>query len=127
MTNVLVVDDERDVPDLFQQRFRKEIKSGQIHMEFVYSGSEAIDYLKLHNGEIELILSDINMPGMDGLEMLRQLRQKTELKCPVVIMISAYGDENNYKIAMEYGAEAFLTKPIDFNDLKQRLQQHIQS
>lgn len=96
-------------------------------MEFVYSGSEAIDYLKLHNGEIELILSDINMPGMDGLEMLRQLRQKTELKCPVVIMISAYGDENNYKIAMEYGAEAFLTKPIDFNDLKQRLQQHIQS
>lgn len=96
-------------------------------MEFVYSGSEAIDYLKLHNGEIELILSDINMPGMDGLEMLRQLRQKTELKCPVVIMISAYGDENNYKIAMEFGAEAFLTKPIDFNDLKQRLQQHIQS
>ncbi|MBS1753278.1 MAG: response regulator [Ferruginibacter sp.] len=118
---ILVVDDEHDVKTLFEQRFRKEIKSGEIDFVFAYSGEEALSYLAIHKHEAVLILSDINMPGMSGLELLRQIKQKYHEPPPVVMMITAYGDAENYKTAKELGADDFLTKPVDFIALKEKL------
>ncbi len=118
---ILVVDDEKDVQVLFEQRFRKEIKSGQMNFVFANSGEEALGYLKQFNHGAVLILSDINMPGMSGLELLREIKIKFEVPPPVVMMITAYGDEENYKQAMDLGADDFLTKPLDFNLLKEKL------
>ena len=121
MTRILVVDDERDIEALFQQRFRKEIRDGHTHFVFAYSGEQALHYLQQHDHEAVLILSDINMPGMSGLELLREIKQKFEAPPPVVMMITAYGDSDNYNQAMKLGADDFLTKPLDFNLLKQKL------
>ncbi len=118
---ILVVDDERDVQTLFEQRFRKEIKSGEMLFAFAYSGEEALEYLKTLSHEAVLILSDINMPGMSGLELLKHIKQKFEKPPPVVMMITAYGDDENYNQAMKLGANDFLTKPLDFNQLKEKL------
>jgi CheY-like chemotaxis protein len=118
---VLVVDDESDVKTLFEQRFRKELKNGDIELNFSFSGEEAIDYLSSHNHEAVLILSDINMPGMSGLELLRLIKEKYEMPPHVVMMITAYGDEGNYNEAMNLGADDFLTKPVDFIALKEKL------
>ena len=118
---MLVVDDEVDMPTLYQQRFRKEIKSGKWQLDFAYSGSEALDLCKKLGEEVALILSDINMPGMTGLEMLKQLRREIPGQKPVVIMVTAYGDEKNYNMAMEYGANGFITKPVDFEELKKQM------
>ncbi len=118
---ILVVDDEHDVKTLFEQRFRKEIKSGEIDFVFAYSGEEALSYLAIHKHEAVLILSDINMPGMSGLELLRQIKQKYHEPPPVVMMITAYGDAENYKTAKELVADDFLTKPVDFIALKEKL------
>ncbi|MBX2935177.1 MAG: response regulator [Ferruginibacter sp.] len=118
---ILVVDDEHDVKTLFEQRFRKEIKSGEIDFVFAYSGEEALSYLAIHKHEAVLILSDINMPGMSGLELLKQIKQKYHEPPPVVMMITAYGDAENYKTAKELGADDFLTKPVDFIALKEKL------
>lgn len=118
---ILVVDDEHDVKTLFEQRFRKEIKSGEIDFVFAYSGEEALSYLAIHKHEAVLILSDINMPGMSGLELLRQIKQKYHEPPPVVMMITAYGDAENYKTAKKLGADDFLTKPVDFIALKEKL------
>ncbi|MFZ1703790.1 MAG: response regulator [Saprospiraceae bacterium] len=126
MVHLLVVDDEVDIPILFKQRFRKEIKNGQWHFDFVFSGAEALEYFKNHDDQVQLILSDINMPGMNGLEMLRNLRKNQSGQRPVVIMVTAYGDEQNYQKAMEYGADAFMTKPLDFEELKKKLASHLQ-
>ncbi|MCB0654544.1 MAG: response regulator [Saprospiraceae bacterium] len=120
---VLVVDDERDVQVLFEQRFRKEIRNGDIQFVFAFSGEEALGYLKDHGQEAVLILSDINMPGISGLELLRQIKQKFSAPPPVVMMITAYGDEDNYRTAMNLGADDFLTKPLDFAILKDKLKQ----
>jgi two-component system, chemotaxis family, chemotaxis protein CheY len=118
---ILVVDDERDVKTLFQQRFRKEIRSGETDFAFAYSGEEALMYLNdLAHGAV-LILSDINMPGMSGLELLGQIKQKQFRPPPVVMMITAYGDEENHNTAKALGADDFLTKPLDFNVLKEKL------
>jgi two-component system, chemotaxis family, chemotaxis protein CheY len=87
---VLVVDDETDMQTLFEQRFRKEIKSGEIDFIFANSGNEALDYLNRQNHEFVLILSDINMPGMSGLELLDQIKQKYKAPPPKVMMITAY-------------------------------------
>ena len=76
MEKILVVDDERDIKTLFEQRFRKEIKSGELDFVFAFSGEEALSYMKDHDREAVLILSDINMPGMSGLELLRHIKQK---------------------------------------------------
>ncbi len=122
---VLVVDDEKDVQILFEQRFRKEIRSGEMDLLFAFSGEEALRFMKDHNHEAVLILSDINMPGMSGLELLHQIKVKYEKPPPVVMMITAYGDDENYAQAMEWGADDFLTKPIDFNVLKQKLKDKI--
>jgi two-component system chemotaxis response regulator CheY len=118
---ILVVDDEKDVQVLFEQRFRKEIKNGEMEFAFAYSGEEALDYLTQHLHEAVLILSDINMPGMTGLELLKQIKQKHHEPPPVVMMITAYGDAENYNMAMRLGADDFLTKPLEFAVLKEKL------
>lgn len=118
---ILVVDDETDVKTLFEQRFRKEIKNKEMDFAFAYSGEEALQYMQLHNHEAVLILSDINMPGMSGLQLLQHIKQKYEAPPPVVMMITAYGDNDNYQQAMKLGADDFLTKPVDFTVLKEKL------
>jgi CheY-like chemotaxis protein len=118
---ILVVDDEKDTQTLFQQRFRKFIKSGEMDFDFVYSGEEAIAYLETHNSQAILILSDINMPGMSGLQLLEKITTNFVPPPRIVMMITAYGDEENYNEAMKLGASDFLTKPIDFNLLKEKL------
>jgi two-component system chemotaxis response regulator CheY len=118
---ILVVDDEKDVQTLFEQRFRREIKSGEMEFVFSFSGEDALVYLGNNEHEAVLILSDINMPGMSGLELLRQIKEKHHEPPPVVMMITAYGDAENYNTAMKLGADAFLTKPVDFTSLKERL------
>ena len=121
MAKILVVDDERDIQTLFEQRFRKEIKNGEMDFVFAFSGEEALEYMKSHDQEAVLILSDINMPGMSGLELLKHIKEKYEKPPPVVMMITAYGDEENYTQAMKLGADDFLTKPVDFTALKEKL------
>ena len=118
---ILVVDDEKDVQVLFEQRFRKEIRSGEMNFVFAFSGEDALVYLNQHEHEAVLILSDINMPGMSGLELLEKIKKKYHKPPPVVMMITAYGDAENYKTAKELGADDFLTKPVDFTVLKQKL------
>ncbi|HNR15342.1 MAG TPA: response regulator [Chitinophagaceae bacterium] len=118
---ILVVDDEKDVQVLFEQRFRKEMKNGEMQFAFAFSGEEALQYLSTHEQEAVLILSDINMPGMSGLELLRKIKQDYHEPPPVVMMITAYGDAENYNQATQLGADDFLTKPVDFNVLKEKL------
>jgi CheY-like chemotaxis protein len=118
---ILVVDDEQDMQSLFQQRFRKEIRDGKAEFAFAISGEEALNFLNKHIHEAVLILSDINMPGMSGLELLQNIKEKHHNPPPVVMMITAYGDSENYNLAMQLGADDFLTKPIDFNVLKEKL------
>ena len=117
---IIVVDDEPDVQFLFKQRFRREIRKEEIEFNFFLSAGEVIDYLSTNdNVDIVLILSDINMPGMNGLELLKIIKEKTpEQK---VFMITAYSDEHNYKTAVEYGADDYLTKPLDFSGLKEKI------
>ncbi len=122
---ILVVDDERDVQVLFEQRFRKEIKNREVELMFAFSGEDALVFMQKHEHEAVLILSDINMPGMSGLELLRHIKQKYEKPPPIVMMITAYGDDQNYKQAMELGANDFLTKPVDFNVLKEKLKTNL--
>ena len=118
---ILVVDDERDIQTLFEQRFRKEIRNKQVEFEFAFSGEEALRYLDNHEQEAVLILSDINMPGMSGLELLSRIKKKNHNPPPIVMMITAYGDTENFNTAKELGADEFLTKPVDFTLLKQKL------
>lgn len=118
---ILVVDDEKDMETLFQQRFRKEIRDDVVQFAFASSGEDALNYLAQLQHEAVLILSDINMPGMSGLELLKRIKEKYENPPPVVMMITAYGDTENYEQAMKLGADEFLTKPVDFNLLKEKL------
>jgi CheY-like chemotaxis protein len=117
---VLVVDDEEDVQWLFKQRFRKELKAGDIDLHFAFSGEQALTALRGGLGtDVMLILSDINMPGMTGLELLKNVKE--EYPDLPVHMITAYGDEKNYRTAMDYGADGYMTKPLDFEHLKARV------
>lgn len=118
---ILVVDDERDVQFLFEQKFRKEIRNAEIVFVFAFSGEEALTHIETYPHEAVLILSDINMPGMSGLDLLRYIKQKHREPPPVVMMITAYGDADNYHMAMHLGADDFLTKPIEFDLLKEKL------
>jgi CheY-like chemotaxis protein len=118
---ILVVDDEKDVRALFEQRFRKEIRDGEMDFAFAYSGEEALGYLNSLNHEAVLILSDINMPGMSGLELLKQIKTHFEKPPPTVMMITAFGDDENYQHAMRLGADDFLTKPLNFTHLREKL------
>lgn len=120
MKRVMVVDDERDMQELFRQRFRKEIKQGQIEFSFVFSAEEALEYLNNRADQyLALIVTDINMPGMNGLELLKII--KTTFADLKVFMVTAYGDTQNYRIAMEYGADDYINKPIEFNSLKSKI------
>ena len=117
---ILVVDDEPDVESLFRQYFRRDIRDGRFIMEFANSASSALDRAKtIPDPSLILILSDINMPGMSGLEMLPKVRAARP-SVPV-IMITAYGDADTKRTALELGAEALLTKPIDFTQLRQEI------
>lgn len=118
---ILVVDDEMDVKILFEQRFRKEIKENIVEFVFAFSGEQALTYLKEHKHEAVLILSDINMPGMSGLDLLEHIKQRFNEPPPVVMMITAYGDSENFNTAKRLGADDFLTKPVDFTLLKEKL------
>ena len=123
---ILVVDDEQDVKTLFEQRFRKEIKSGQVDFVFSFSGEDALVQLNKWEHEAMLILSDINMPGMSGLQLLESVKKKYMKPPPVVMMITAYGDAENLRIAKDLGADDFLTKPVDFTMLKKKLNLNIE-
>jgi CheY-like chemotaxis protein len=120
--SILVVDDEADVAELFRQQFRREVRQGHYVMHFAQSAEEAL--VKLEDGvqpELIVILSDINMPGMDGLGLLQKVKaQHADLP---VIMVTAYGDDERRQTARKYGAAEFVTKPVDFDLLKQQLQQ----
>ena len=118
---ILVVDDEKDIQTLFEQRFRKEIRDKIFDFAFAFSGEDALIFLNNHEHEAVLILSDINMPGMSGLELLEQIKHKYLKPPPVVMMITAYGDEENFNLAKQLGADDFLTKPVDFTLLKEKL------
>jgi two-component system, response regulator, stage 0 sporulation protein F len=120
--SILVVDDEADVAELFRQQFRREVRQGHYVMHFAQSAEEALG--KLEDGvqpELIVILSDINMPGMDGLRLLQKVKeQRADL---AVIMVTAYGDDERRRKASEFGAAEFVTKPVDFDLLKHQLQQ----
>lgn len=119
---LLVVDDEKDVEMLFRQRFRKEVRSGLIELEFAFSGQEALELLQTKEPpDVVYIFSDINMPGMSGLELLDKV--KAQFPQIQVSMISAYGDNDNYEKAINSGAKEFFTKPIDFSSLREEIQQ----
>ena len=118
---ILVVDDERDIKTLFEQRFRKEIRDKSIEFAFAFSGEDALVCIEKYDHEAVLILSDINMPGMSGLDLLDKIKQKSRTPPPVVMMLTAYGDAENYKIAMDLGADDFITKPVDFLLLKEKI------
>ena len=119
---ILVVDDETDVRDLFLQRFRREIRNGEMSFSFAFSGEEALTYLRAHHSEVLIILSDINMPGMSGLDLLGHVKEEFEMPPTTLMMITAYGDNASYQQAMSLGANDFLTKPVDFAVLKEKLQ-----
>jgi CheY-like chemotaxis protein len=120
--SILVVDDEPDVAELFRQRFRREVRQGTYAMHFAVSGEQALE--RLADGiepQLIVILSDINMPGMDGLTLLGEVKQRFP-DLPVM-MVTAYGDDDRRLRANELGAFDFITKPVDFDFLKQHLRQ----
>jgi CheY-like chemotaxis protein len=120
MIKIMVVDDERDVEPLFRQKFRKEMREGKIDFHFAFSGEEALEYMRtVSAADIVLILSDINMPGITGIELLKIIKEEySHLK---VFMITAYDDKEKYEKSFQYGAEEYLTKPIDFEKLKKEI------
>ncbi|WGV23556.1 response regulator [Halotia branconii] len=116
----MVVDDEQDVQLLFRQKFRRELKQEQIKLYFAFSAEEALEYLQSQLiNHLALIVTDINMPGMNGLEMLKVIKDHyPNLK---VFIITAYDDEYNYLTAKQYGADGYITKPIQFDKLKEKI------
>ena len=122
---ILVVDDEPDVEVLFRQQFRRDLRAGRFTMEFAQSGAGALEKIgNAGDASLILILSDINMPGMTGLELLPKAKA---LRPDVpVIMITAYGDADTKRKALERGAEALLTKPIDFLALRNEIDTRVQ-
>ncbi len=120
MIKMLVVDDEQDVEELFMQRFRKELRNAEVRINFAFSGQDALRFLRtLDPFDLVLVLSDINMPGMTGLELLRIIR--VEFPLLKVMMVTAYGDDSNHQSAVSFGASDFVTKPVDFSTLKEKI------
>ena len=126
IVSIMVVDDEPDVAELFKRKFRRELRNGDYVMHFAQSGEEALR--KLDEGvepQVMLILSDINMPGMNGIDLLKESKARWP-NLPVV-MITAYGDPESRQKAYDGGAIDFVTKPIDFTDLKQKIASMVQA
>jgi CheY-like chemotaxis protein len=122
---ILVVDDEPDVEVLFRQQFRHDLREGRFTMEFAQSGQSALKRLAEAEGvSIILILSDINMPGMTGLELLP--KAKAARPDVPIIMITAYGDADTKRKALENGAEGLFTKPIDFGGLRNEIDMRVE-
>ena len=122
VVSILVVDDEADVAELFRQRFRREARQGTYVLHFAHSGDQALQLLDEEiEPELLAILSDINMPGMDGLTLLERIKQRFP-NLPVM-MVTAYGDDERRRRASDLGAAQFLTKPVDFDRLKSQLAQ----
>jgi len=121
---IMVVDDEPDLESLIKQKFRRQIRAGEYDFVFARNGLEALAKL-LEHPDISLVLSDINMPEMDGLTLLSKIN---ELKKPTIktVMVSAYGDMDNIRTAMNRGAFDFLTKPVDFNDMEMTINKTIE-
>jgi CheY-like chemotaxis protein len=123
---ILVVDDEPDVEELFRQHFRRELRAGRFTMDFAQSAMQALELItRATKATLILILSDINMPGMSGLELLP--KAKAARPDVPVIMITAYGDAETRRKALENGAEALLTKPIDFAVLRGEIDMRVGS
>jgi CheY-like chemotaxis protein len=121
---ILVVDDEPDVESLFRQQFRRDLRAGRFSMEFAQSGPAALKRIsEAEAASLILILSDINMPEMTGLELLPKARAARP-DVPI-IMITAYGDADTKRKALECGAEALLTKPIDFVQLREEIETRV--
>ena len=121
---ILVVDDEADVEELFRQQFRRDLRAGRFTMQFAQSAPTALQFIaEASETKIILILSDINMPGMSGLELLP--KAKAVRPDVPIIMITAYGDPDTKRKALENGAQALLTKPIDFRALQTEIDSRI--
>lgn len=117
--NVLVVDDEADTESLFRQRFRKELKAGTLTLAFALSAESALESLERGAADLVLVLSDINLPGMCGVELLRRIRER--YAHTAVYMIAPFNDEARSAEAERAGAAALLTKPLDFDELKRMM------
>lgn len=123
---ILVVDDEPDIEPLFRQRFRQDLRAGRFTMDFAAGAERALEIVAdAASASLILVLSDINMPGMNGLDLLP--RVKAARPQVPVIMISAYGDGDTQRRALAGGAEALLSKPIDFEVLRRRIDGHLQA
>jgi len=123
ITKILVVDDEEDLKTLIKQRFRQKIRKNEYEFVFAENGRHALEQLSEHK-DVDLVLSDINMPEMDGLTLLTKIKEKNALLKS--IMVSAYGDMDNIRTAMNRGAFDFITKPIDFKDLEITIEKTIE-
>ncbi len=117
MKKIMIVDNEPDTQYLFSKKFKKEVKAGKFEFIFAASAQEALSYLDSENHQtIDLIISDINLPGINGLEMLKIIKEK--YPTINVCMLTAHGYDNHYKLAKEYGANDYLIKPINFAEIK---------
>src|SRR5215468_11519424 len=121
-TTILVVDDEPDLEELILQKFRRQIREGRLAFKFARDGLEALQSLE-QSPDVDLVVSDINMPRMDGLSLLQKLQEADDKKSTIIV--SAYGDMSNIRTAMNRGAFDFLTKPIDFGDLEATIEKTI--
>src|SRR5580693_3612178 len=119
---ILVVDDEPDLEALVLQKFRKQIRDGAVAFVFAHDGIEALQSIEA-NPQVDMVVSDINMPRMDGLTLLQKLQEAQDKKSTIIV--SAYGDMSNIRTAMNRGAFDFLTKPIDFGDLEMTIEKTI--
>src|SRR5471032_179207 len=119
---ILVVDDEPDLEALVLQKFRKQIRDGTLRFVFAHDGIEALQSIEEHP-HVDMVVSDINMPRMDGLSLLAKLHEAEDKKSTIIV--SAYGDMSNIRTAMNRGAFDFLTKPIDFGDLEATIEKTI--
>ena len=120
MIKILIVDDEQDVETMFRQQFRRQIKTGEVELHFAFSAPDAMSYMNTLNPfDIVMLLSDINMPGMTGLQLLEEVKHVyPHLR---VIMITAYGNPHYISESQRLGADGYLTKPVDFNELKTKI------
>jgi CheY-like chemotaxis protein len=125
MPQILIVDDDKDVVPLFKQMFKSELKNGIFEFVFKYSTDEAMEYFRsVHKDTILLVISDINMPGRNGIELLKELKRTANIP---IFLFTAYDEETNRKAAELFKADKYLVKPIDFNELRRNILQLVLS